>query len=99
VSVGLHNKGDLVRVTGVFKDINGTLVDPTTVTLKVMDPSGNIDTYTYAASPNEIIRLSIGTFYRDVNADESGEWRLEWQSTGDAQGSQLTQFVVEPTPF
>lgn len=95
--VPVHHVGDLVRVTAAFEDVDGAAVDPTTVTLKVMDPSGNIDEYTYAGG--DVSRSAAGSYYRDVTVDEAGDWRCWWVSTGSGQGAEPTQFIVEPTPF
>lgn len=96
MSIDTVNKGELRRVQGAFIDTADQPVDPTTVTLKVMDPSGNIDTYTYSAT---LIRASQGVYYRDVDADEEGDWHYWWVSTGTGQGAEPGQFLVVPTPF
>ena len=97
MSIDVRNKGDLVRITATFTDVDGNLVDPGTITLKVMDPSGNIDSYTY--SGGDVTKASQGSYYKDVSADEEGDWHCWWLSTGSGQGAEPTQFVVAPTPF
>jgi hypothetical protein len=97
MSIGVFHKGDDVRVEADFVDINDVPVDPTTVTLKVMDPSGNIDEYTYALGG--VIKASVGSYYKDVDADEEGDWHCWWVSTASGKAAEPTQFVVEPTPF
>lgn len=97
MSINVHHKGELVRISASFTDIDGSAVDPTTVSLSVMDPSGNIDAYTYAAS--EITNSGVGSYYKDVDADESGDWHYWWESTGTGQGAEPGQFVVAPTHF
>ncbi len=97
MSIVVYDKGDSVHITAVFEDENNVAVDPTLVTLKVMDPSGNIDSYTLALA--NLTKDSTGNYSADVDADEVGEWRYEWVSTGDAQGVEPGQFVVQPTVF
>lgn len=99
MTINVHHKGDLVRISGVFKDINGTLVDPATVQLQVQDPSGNVTTYSEDVSPTEVERASTGNYYVDQVVDEAGEWHYWWIATGTGQGTEPGQFVVEPTPF
>jgi hypothetical protein len=84
-------------VTATFTDITGTLVDPTSVELSVMDPSGNIDTYTY--SGGQVTQASTGVYRKDLQIDEAGDWRYWWESTGTGQGAEPGQFVVEGHPF
>ena len=97
MAIEVHNKGDLVRVQAEFLDLDEVAIDPTAVTLKVMDPSGNVDEFTY--SGGGIIKESTGVYYRDVDADEEGDWHCWWLSTGSGQGAEPTQFVILPTPF
>jgi hypothetical protein len=96
MSIPVNKVGDLVKFEATFVDEDDLPVDPTTVTLKVMDPSGNIDEYTYSAS---VSRDDVGIYWKNVAVDEPGDWRGWWESTGTGQGAEQTQFVVEPTPF
>jgi hypothetical protein len=97
MTINVYHKGDVVRVTAEFEDENGAAIDPTTITLKTMDPSGNIATYTYAGGT--VTKAAVGSYYKDVDADEEGDWHCWWESTGSGQAAEPTQFVVEPTPF
>lgn len=97
MSKPMRHVGDKEALTATFRDEADNLVDPTTVTLKVLDPSGNTDTYTY--SGGTITRDSLGVFSRDLDLDEAGEWRYDWISTGTGAGAEPGQIVVEPQPF
>ena len=99
MTINVHQKGDRIRISMSFADLDGTAVNPDTVTLEVMDPSGNIDSYHYEASPTDIVQLATGSFYKDVEGDESGDWHYWVESTGSGEGTQSGQFVVEPTHF
>jgi hypothetical protein len=96
MSIEVLHVGDLFRVIATFTDITGTLVDPTTVSLSVLDPSGNTDTYTFAGG--QITKASTGVYRKDVEVDEIGEWRYKWTSTGTGQGGEPGEFVVEGHP-
>lgn len=99
MTINVHDVGDPVRIAATFLDLSGDPVDPATVELHVMDPSGNIGIFHYEASPTDIVRVSTGSFYKDVEADEPGDWYYRWVSTGPGQGAEPGQFVVAPTPF
>lgn len=86
-----YDIGDVVRVTGTFT-VASVATDPTTVTLKVEDPSGNLATYTYALS--EVTRSGVGVFYRDVSVDEKGVWQYEWIGTGACATAEEGEFFV-----
>jgi hypothetical protein len=97
MTIPVRHVGDVEELTATFTDEDDTLVDPTTVVLRVLDPSGNTDTYTYALA--QITRDSLGVFYKDVTLDEAGEWRYTWTSTGTGSGAEPGQIVVEPLPL
>ena len=75
----IYDIGDLPRISGAFT-VGGTATDPTTITLKIEDPSGNVTTYTYALA--EIIKDSTGNYHKDISLDESGYWHYLWIGTG-----------------
>lgn len=97
MTINVYQKGDLVRVSGVFRDIALALIDPGTVALKATKPSGTTTTYTYAGGT--VVKDSTGNYHVDVNIDESGPWNYLWQSTGIGQAAEPGQFVVEPSTF
>lgn len=84
--------GTTVRVSCAFR-VDGTLTDPTTVTLKVSDPSGNLDTYTY--SGGGVTKAGTGDYYRNIAADEAGRWVVQWIGTGAAAGLEESFFKVD----
>jgi hypothetical protein len=77
-----YDIGDVVRLTGTFT-VSSTNTDPTTITLKVKDPSGNTATYTYALA--QVTKSAVGIYYYDLAIDEAGIWRYEWTGTGTCQ--------------
>jgi hypothetical protein len=95
MTINVYQKGDLIRISGVFKDLAGGLVDPGTVALKVSKPSGAVLAYTFALGT--VIKDSVGNYHRDENIDEAGSWRYRWESTGTGQAAEEGQFVVEPS--
>lgn len=87
----VYDKGDLVRITGTFT-VASTATDPTTITLKVKDPSGNVDTYTYALS--QVTKSSTGVYYKDISLDEAGYWHYQWTGTGTVESVDEDYLVV-----
>lgn len=76
---------DNLRVGGAIKlkttfTVSEIPTDPTTVTLKVQDPSGNTDIYTYAAA--QITKDGTGIYSKTITLDEAGWWVYEWTGTG-----------------
>lgn len=83
-------EGATVRVQATFQ-VDDTDTDPTTVTLKVKDPSGNVDTYTYGAG--EVTKSATGVYYKDIMPDEVGHWVYRWIGTGTAAG--VSEAIIE----
>jgi hypothetical protein len=77
--------------------VGGTNTDPTTVTLKVQDPSGVEDTYTYALG--QVTKSAAGVYYRDVAVDEKGVWHYRWIGTGTVAAADEDYFFVRESQF
>ena len=88
----VYDKGDLVRITGTFTNSAGVAADPTTITLNVKDPSGNVGTYTYALA--EITKSATGVYYKDISLDETGYWYYQWAGTGAVESVDEDYLVV-----
>lgn len=92
-----YDKGDLVRVSAAFTSA-GAAIDPTTVTAKVRDPSGNVTTLVYLTD-GALVRDAAGAFHTDVNADEAGVWTYRFASTGTGQAAAEGTFRVRESAF
>lgn len=91
-----YDIGDAVRVSVAFTS-NGSAADPTAVALKVQDPSGNEDTYTYALG--QVTKDSTGNYHKDVTVDEAGTWFYRWTGTGVVVAASEGNFVVRRSVF
>ncbi len=96
-----HDLGDLVRLSTFdadhpddgFMDENlETLMDPDVVKLNIRSPAGTVTTLTYGT--DAIIKDAAGQYHYDMSADESGEWRYRWWSTGNGQAAEERRFMV-----
>lgn len=84
--------GDTLTLEKTYT-VDGSEVDPTTITLVVTDPSGNTEgTYTYAGST--ITRDSTGVYHKDLAVDEDGVWEFKWTSTGTPADVYTGTFTV-----
>lgn len=88
-----YDIGEPVTLKATFKDDDEVVTDPTTIELKIQDPSGNVTTYTYALS--EITKVSTGIYTKVIPVlDESGSWSYRWASTGAVASVEEGNFYV-----
>ncbi len=92
---GIFPIGNVIRSDNTFRDSNGDLADPTTVSLKFESPAGVITTYVFGTDA-ELTKVSTGVYRVDISASESGFYHLRWLSTGTGEASDKTSFKVRP---
>lgn len=71
--------------------------DPTTVTLKVIGPSGATDSYTYAGG--DLTQDSAGVYSKDLSLSSAGTYYYKWYGTGAAEAAGEGQFSVRTSQF
>ena len=94
---GTYLEGSPVRVQATFA-VSGTNTDPTTITLRVEDPDGNVAVYTYALG--QVTRSATGVYYKDLGPsilDDDGTWVYRWEGTGTAAGVAESPLRVYPS--
>lgn len=75
---------------GEFRDRDGALVDPTGVTLTVVDPAGAVQTFT---TP-DFTHPSTGVYETEVTVDAPGYWRYRLEGTVPGDGSAVSEGVI-----
>ena len=89
-----HQKA-VVRCTGTFRNVaSDTLVDPTTIIFKYMDPAGTITTLVYGTDP-KVTRSSVGVYYVDLDVDTSEGWHYRFESEDAGGGAEASFQVLE----
>ena len=91
------DRGETIRINNTYTDSDDVVFDPTTIELKIYDPTGTlIETLTYAAG--DITRVSAGIYYYDytVAADALIGWYInKWTGiTSGFSDVSKTQFRV-----
>ena len=80
VEIITWDRGDTIRINNIYTDISDAAYDPTTIELKIYDPTGSVNkTVTYAAS--EIIRSAEGIYYYDFDIPTDaiiGSWIIKF---------------------
>lgn len=96
---GRYYPGSPIRFTISFTDDDGVGVDPATVTVKTISPTGTVSTYVYGTD-DEVARSSAGNYYADITPDTGGRWSLRWQTTGTSTTFATEEdFLVQLSPF
>jgi hypothetical protein len=93
----LWDVGDVAVARAEFRNSSEALTDPTTVTLKVKDPSGNVTTYTYANA--EITKSATGIYTKSITIDEGGKWTFGYIATGTVATAETIVITARPDPF
>lgn len=84
--------GDEARLSATVRDVNAALVDPSTFTLTVRTPSGNVST-------NTPVRDSLGVYHFDLLLTESGSYGYRWASIGTYPSVEEGGVFVSPWSF
>ena len=87
--------GDVPYIVCTFTNAGGTLIDPTTITLYLQQPSGSVGTYTYASG--SVIRAAAGSYTFNGTATEAGYWDVRWVGAGAAVAAQQGRYFVRST--
>lgn len=90
--------GDSITSTFTFTNTEtGDNVDPTTVTLKALDPLGNETTY--SSGDSEWANPSVGVYKLTITVSTAGWWTFAAVGTGSYSASIENSAFVNPTSF
>ena len=87
-----HDIGDRRRLQATFKDVNGTLADPTTITFKMREPDGTITTKVDVAG--SLVNPSVGVWYYDFTITKQGRHSWSMEGIGDVVGLEEQEFYA-----
>jgi len=76
-----YEQGQQVRLTGTFKDVNGTATDPTAVTFKYSVNNGVVTTLVYGTDA-ALVKSATGVYYVDLNLTTAGTYRYGFKGAG-----------------
>lgn len=94
-----YDYGDKVRCTVTFTDADGVVHDPTAVFFSFFSPSDDeATTYEYSQDA-QLVRVSTGVYYVDLDCDEAGPWRFRFYATGTGQAAGESYFTVKESAF
>lgn len=73
--------GDVIRINATFTNSGGTLVDPSSYSLKYRR---HLDGPNSATTVGSLVRASTGLYYADVDTSalEEGEYHFRWRGFG-----------------
>lgn len=88
-----YDIGDLVRIQSTFKNVDGTVVDPTTITFKLKTPDGTVTTYVYGSNA-EVVKEGTGIYHVDWSCTQAGQHIYLYVGTGTVQTAEDATFMV-----
>ena len=71
----------------------GDPVDPDTVTFRVRDPTGEVESYVYE-SDDEVERVAAGDYRMRLPLNQAGTWQARVEGTGDGAAADWISFTV-----
>lgn len=89
--------GDSRILKATVKDVNGALVDPTTLTFQVGFKDGSATEYVYG-NDSEVVRDGEGLYHLIFTFTAAGTWAWRVQTTNPALAESRT-VVVKKSPF
>lgn len=99
-----YDIGDVVRIEGEFKNPDGELTDPGTVSVTIKKPDGTeLPTRVYNESTDDIQKDGVGRYRTDVDipsvASSAGTWRYRWFSDGEGKAAEEGAFKIRRSKF
>ena len=94
MSISTYELGNVLRVTGTFRNLAGTAVDPTVVKFRYRAPGQDAVTLTYPDNA-ALVKAGTGIYYYDIDLSAAGTWFYKFFSTGTNQAANESQFVVD----
>lgn len=88
-----YDIGDLIRLD-VDITMSGTYLDPSHLSLQVLDPRGITHTFIYGQT-GTFIKEDTGKYYLDFYVAYSGQYKYRFYSSGTAWGAENQRFVVK----
>jgi len=92
-----YDVGDRVRVDASFTDASKAKTDPTTVTFKYKDPSGNVTTEQYGSG--NVVKDATGDYHLEIDLDEAGRWDYRAEGAGAVKAAGEGDLVVRTSAF
>jgi hypothetical protein len=91
--VNTYPRGSVVELTATFRDDQGNVLDPTSVTFTTRDPNGNTSTYQYPSSTS-VTKSAVGVYVCTFVAGSTGQWYWRAESGGIGQAADEGEFYV-----
>jgi hypothetical protein len=78
--------GETARLSVEIADAANAAADPGALRLKVKNPVGTVQTYTYGVS-GEVVRDALGAYHADILLATSGQWAWRWETDAPNAGA------------
>ncbi len=93
-----YHIGTRVEVIARFAQLDGTPVNPTTVTFKFEDPAHNETALNFGES-DDVTNPEVGEFHGFFTVDQPGHWYYRFESTGNVMIAYEDKIKVRNTVF
>lgn len=90
--------GSSPRSFGEFRNFAGALADPQTVRVTILTPGLPPVTKTFGTDA-EVIKVEVGKYYIDLDANVEGVWQIRWFAEGIGKAATEIRFRVKDSDF
>lgn len=93
------DRNDGVRLTTTFKNFDGVLTDPTTISFLYKKADSDSTITKVFGVDAEVKKTSTGIYYIVLDLDVEGIWRWRWEGTGVVVASDEGTLAVKDSQF
>lgn len=91
--MNIYDIGDLVRIKATFENVDGVILDPTTITFKLKTPDDVTTVYVYGTDA-ALVKESTGVYHVDWSCTQAGLHIYLYIGTGTVQTAEESHFQV-----
>ncbi len=96
MTIGAYISGNKPRLSIAFKNVAGTLTDPTGVRFVIRAPGGGETIYIYGTHA-ALVKDSTGNYHVDFEVIAPGTWTYRFEGSGDLIAADERKFFVLPS--
>jgi hypothetical protein len=87
------DRGDAQRLSMTFLGIDDIAADPSSITVIITEPDGEVVSYDYGVDA-ELIKESVGNYYVDYTFTKKGRHQVRFEGVGGVTSAEQTDVYI-----